>query len=149
MFATGNENTKVSLSQSLPPPQENLRRCQRDLLHNAPPLLLLLLLHTHHLSVVAKSRGGRGLFHPLESLVEPAADEAWRVPGHFGVAGATLAVVLAATLVVGEVVEETAVGGGGLGEGSLLVVLYQYVFKRMTADLRSERVLDQEKDNCR
>lgn len=86
-----------------------------DSLHNSPPLLFLLLLgaHTHHLAVI--SHGSSGLVHvAFESTVEPAADHAGRVPRHFGVAGAALAVVFAAALVGSQVVEEALGGGGGL-----------------------------------
>ena len=84
-----------------------------DSLHNTSPLFLLLLFRSeaHHLAVVA--HGGSRLVHvTLECSVEPAADEARRVTCHFGVAGAALAVVLTAALVIGQVVEE-ALGGGG------------------------------------
>lgn len=50
----------------------------------------------------------------LKSPVEPAAHEAGRITRHLGVAGAALAVVLAAALVGGEIVEEALGGGGGL-----------------------------------
>jgi hypothetical protein len=50
----------------------------------------------------------------LESLVKPAADETGRVASHFGVAGAAVAVVLAAALMGVEVVEEALGSGGGL-----------------------------------
>lgn len=53
----------------------------------------------------------------LEGPVEPAADETGRVAGHLGVAGAALAVVFAAALLVGEVVEEALGCGGGLWRG--------------------------------
>lgn len=89
-----------------------------DSLHNTPPLLLLLLLRAqaHHLAVVA--HGGSGLVHvALEGPVEPAAHQPGRVACHFGVAGASLAVVFAAALVGGQVVEEALGGGGGLRVG--------------------------------
>lgn len=85
----------------------------KDSLHDAPPLLFLLLLRseTHHLAIIA--HGSPGLIHvTLESSVEPATDETGGVACHFGVAGAALAVVFAATLLGVQVVEE-ALGGGG------------------------------------
>ena len=91
----------------------------KDSLHNTPPLLLLLLLRPepHHLAIIA--HGGSGLVHvALERPVEPAADKTGRVAGHFGVAGAALAVVFAAALLGGEVVEEALGGGGGLRVGA-------------------------------
>lgn len=87
----------------------------KDSLHNTPPLLFFLLLRskTHHLAVVA--HGSTRLVHvALESPVEPAADEAWGVAGHFGVAGAALTVVFAAALCGVQVAEKTLGGGGGL-----------------------------------
>jgi len=81
----------------------NLQIPKTHSLHDTPPLLLLLLLlrpETHHLAVVAHR--GAGLVHvALEGLVEPAADETGRVACHLGVAGAALAIVFAAALVVG------------------------------------------------
>lgn len=50
----------------------------------------------------------------LESPVEPATDEAWGVACHLGVAGTALAVIFAATLLVGQVVEEAGGRGGRL-----------------------------------
>jgi len=50
----------------------------------------------------------------LESPVEPAADEAWGVACHLGVAGAALAVVFAAALCGVQVAEQALGGGGGL-----------------------------------
>jgi hypothetical protein len=97
-----------------------------DSLHNTPPLLFLLLLRSepHHLAVVAHGGSGSSelVVHvALERLVEPAADEPGRVAGHLGVAGAALAVVLAAALLVGQVAEEALGGGGGLHRVGMLV----------------------------
>ena len=87
----------------------------RDSLHDAPPLLPLLLFgsESHHLAVVA--HGSSGLVHvALEGPVEPAADEAWGVTRHFSIAGTALAVVLAAALLVVQVAKEARGGGGRL-----------------------------------
>lgn len=105
-----------------PPLSKNNLLISGDSLHNSPPLLLLLLLstHTHHLAII--SHGGSGLVHvALEGAVEPAADHAGRVSCHFGVARAALAVVFAAALVSGQVVEKALGGGGGLRVGCQLM----------------------------
>ena len=74
---------------------------------------MLLRPKTHHLAVVA--HGSSGLVHvALESPVEPAADEAWGVACHLGVAGTALAVVFAAALCGVQVAEKALGGGGGL-----------------------------------
>jgi hypothetical protein len=73
----------------------------------------LQIPETHHLAVIA--HGSSGLVHvALERSVEPAAHETGRVAGHLGIAGAALAVVFAAALLVGQVVEEALGCGGGL-----------------------------------
>jgi hypothetical protein len=119
------QSLKVSVKPSKSPHpnfqpanNNNLQIPETHSLHNTPPLLFLLLLRSeaHHLSIVA--HGSARLVHvALERLVEPAADEAGRVAGHLGVAGAAVAVVFAAALVGGEVVEEALGGGGGLEGG--------------------------------
>jgi len=112
------QRSALHSSRNTPPnkPRKTTYRFHGDSLHNPPPLLFLLLLGSqpHHLAVIAHGGSSSGLVvHvALERLVEPAADEPGRVAGHLGVAGAALAVVLAAALLVGEVTEE-ALGGGG------------------------------------
>lgn len=70
----------------------------------------MLRAKAHHFAVIA--HGGAGFLHvAFERPVEPATHHAGGIPRHFGVAGAALAVVFAAALVVGERAEE-AVGGG-------------------------------------